>query len=515
MKAISTLAGMISILLIFLIGCKKEWEEHYENKPETVDRNLWEVIKEDGNLSSFVQYMEDHQLDTLFSKNNSYTLLIPDNEAFTNFPSEDSVTQGVLEYHISNHFIQSSNIRGGDKIQMLSEKFVLVENNQGEVSLDGIPIKFESPLYINGKYFIMGEVGRPKPNLFEYFEATNPILKTYINNLDSIILDKEKSRPLGFDENGNTIYDTVAIIYNEFEEEFFPVREEFRHKTATIVFPGEEGYNNALNSMAEVMGDVYTNYRDIPYAWQEDILIPYLLENGIFENSLDESEFVFTGVPGDTLKLKNILGDSVAIDYQVTEKAICSNGIAYNYTDFVIPDTLFMGSVRAEAETWLEETGLNRFSWIPEIVSVQTDQPYAPLQEYIPSASNDSIVRVIFSPGYAGRYTLEIKIDNLFIRKYLMVVRTYMNIGGIYNVYFNGELVKTVDYFDYILQPYFYWSVTGKRYFPEKGYSYWDAWAINNNEYGDATVKIEYVEPGRINSNGIVIDYIDFIPYDD
>jgi len=514
MKAISTLAGIIFILLIFLIGCKKEWEEHYENKPETVDRNLWEVIKEDGNLSSFVQYMEDRQLDTLFNKNNSYTLFIPDNEAFTNFLPEDSVTLGVLKYHISNHFIQSSQM-GGDKIQMLSEKFVMVENNRGEVSFDGAHIKFESPLYINGKYFILDEVGRPKPNLFEYFEATNPILKTFINSLDSIILDKEKSRPLGFDENGNTIYDTVAIIYNEFEEEFFPVREEFRFKTATIVFPGEEEYNYALSTMAEVMGNIYTDYRDIPYAWQEDILIPYLLENGVFENSLDESEFVVTGAPGDTLKLKNILGDSVIIDYQIEDKAICSNGVAYNYTDFTIPDTLFMGSVRAEAETWLEETGINRFSWIPEIVTVQTDQPYAPLREYIPSASNDSIARVIFNPGYAGRYTLEIKIDNLFSRKYLMVVRTYMNIGGIYNIYFNGELVKTVDYFDYILQPYYYWSVTGKRYFPENGYSYWDAWAINNNEYGDATVKIEYVEPGRITSNGIVIDYIDFIPYDD
>src|SRR5210317_1175296 len=103
MKAISTLAGIIFILLIFLIGCKKEWEAHYENKPETVDRNLWEAIKEDEDLSSFVQYMEDWQLDTLFNKNNSYTLFIPDNEAFTNFLPEDTVTLGVLKYHISNH----------------------------------------------------------------------------------------------------------------------------------------------------------------------------------------------------------------------------------------------------------------------------------------------------------------------------------------------------------------------------------------------------------------------------
>ena len=39
-------------------------------------------------------------------------------------------------------------------------------------------------------------------------------MKNYIDSQDSIIIDKEKSEPIGFDPDGNTIYDTVSIIYN-------------------------------------------------------------------------------------------------------------------------------------------------------------------------------------------------------------------------------------------------------------------------------------------------------------
>jgi hypothetical protein len=121
------------------------------------------------------------------------------------------------------------------------------------------------------------------------------------------------SRPIGFDEYGNTIYDTVSETFNLFEEEYFPVSEESRYKTATIVFPLEEDYNAALTEMALSLGSGYEDHTDIPLVWQNEILIPYLLEHGVFENMVEEDEFIMP-VYEDTLKMKNILGDSVVID---------------------------------------------------------------------------------------------------------------------------------------------------------------------------------------------------------
>lgn len=517
MKMNKIIISLLAVALV-LTGCREAWEEHYEDIPETVNRNIWEVIKEDPDLAAFAAYVEAFEMDTLFrdTKQGTYTLFIPNNAAFEQYEIHDTVNESVLNYHISKHFVQSGNIKGTDKVQMLGEKFVRFEHTNNTSLFDGIPLEFESPLYLNGKFYIMSEVAYPRPNLYEYYAINNPILKNYILGLDSIILDKEESRPIGFDEQGRTIYDTVAIIYNEFEDEYFPVREEFRYKTATIVFPKAEDYNGALDEMASSLGAVYQDHTDIPLQWQEEILIPYLLEHGVFENSLASSAFIQTGK--DSLKLKNILGDSIIIDYKVTDRYECSNGVTFNYENFSIPDTLFNGSVRIEMEQYLEKLGKSRFAWDPERVTVVSDKKFSPLGDLVPTASNDSLMRVIFDPGYTGNYSVEFKIDNLFPRKYLMVVRTNINYGGIYDVYMNDQLIRTMDYHDYYLIDYrwYYYSVTGGRYFPQpQGYHKWDAWAINEKPYGETTLRFEYQGPSALVTPALLIDYIDFIPWNE
>ena len=360
---------------------------------------------------------------------------------------------------------------------------------------------------------MLEQVALPRPNLYEFFAVESPILTAYIDSHDSIILDKELSRPIGFDEFGNTIYDTVSEIFNLFEEEFFPVSKEFRSKTSTFVFPNEDDYNSALTDMALTLGDLYQDHNDIPVDWQYDVLIPYLLEHGVFENMIEPHEFIHPPEP-DTLKMKNILGDSIYVEYEPVDKVLCSNGYAYNYTDFAVPDTLFTGTYRMEGEWLLRETGINKFAWLEE-VNVSSAVSYEPLREYVEDGSNDSILRVSFTKNYSDEYSLEFQIKTLFPRKYLMVVRTHMYVGGIYDIYVNDELVMDIDYYDYVLDRELFYSVTGARYKPEGGFNRFDCWVDNKNEYGNTTVKFVYREPGKVQSNGLVIDYIDFVPYDE
>jgi len=499
--------GIIGILL--LLSCKKDWDEHYNSLPATINVNVWDAVQMDENLSMFVNSVKEFRYDTLFLTNNTYTLFAPTNDAMTQFLESGTMTRSILDYMISTYFVQSGNIQGKRKIQTLAEKFALFMNNGGLTFLDDVPLDFESPLYRNGKYFKMSKVALPKPNLYEYIASTNPILKDHIDSQDSIILDKELSRPIGFDENGNTIYDTVSVTWNLFEEEFFAVKEEFRFKTATIVFPKEENYNAALTAMAISMNSVYNDYRDIPLDWQNKILMPYLLEHGVFENMVEPEEFTKLS-SRDTVKLKNILGDSVVIDYLPVEKTICSNGYAYNYNNFKIPDTLYAGSTRMEGEWLLKNIGINRYAW-NEDVSVINDVSFQPIKELIPIASNDTIMRVSFTYGYTGKYSIEFNVDNLFPRKYLMAIKTHVNVGGVFDIFMNGQLVKTFNYADF--KKGYVYSVTGNRYFPQSAFCLFDCWVENLTEYGKAKIKIVYKSPGTVLSNGIVIDYIDFIPY--
>jgi hypothetical protein len=501
------------LLVILFFSCKKEWKDHYNPVAKTVNMNVWEAIQKDANLSLFVQFVKKYNYDTLFLTDHTYTLFIPDNEAFAQYIDSARTTRGILSYNITEFYIQSVNIEGVKKIQTLGEKYALFNKTGSGSFLDGVPLKFESPLYLNGKYFIMDQIAYPKPNLYEYFTINNLLLQKYIDSKDSIILDKSKSRPLGFDAHGNTIYDTVSIVLNLFEEKYFPVKHESRYKTSTIVFPKAADYNKGLTLMAQALGGNYHDYHDIPLDWQNKILIPYLLEHGVFENMLEENEFVLA--PGkDTLKLKNIFGDSVVIDYKVADKTLCSNGYAYNYANFKVPDTLWASSSRMEGEHLLRGLGVGRFSWLNN-VTVSSNTSFAPLETYSNTASKDSFLIVNFTNNYTGSFSLEFNVDNLFPRKYLMVVRTGINYGGIYDIYVNGVLVKTIDYVaDRIPYTTSFPSVLGKKYNPDgHGGINFDCWVNSLVEYGKAKIKFVYKGPSTVSHQALLIDYIDFIPY--
>lgn len=505
--------GLFVILVVVLLfGCKKDWEQHYSTFPATSKTNVWAAIQADKDLTQFVKFVKDYHYDTLFTFHNTYTLFVPTDVAFTQFLATDTFGRTVLNYLICNTFIQSSNIQGTRKVQTMSKKFALLVNQGNGLFLDDIPVSYESPLYLNGKYFKMGKVDLPKPNLYQYIAATNPILKAYIDSKDSVVLNLQLSKPIGFDSHGNTIYDSVTYVDNSFEDKFFPVKDEYRNTTATLVFPKSDDYNAALTLVAQSLNfPAYHDYHDIPLSWQNKILIPYLLEHGIFPNLVELSEFL-TPTSGDTIKMKNILGDSIIINYVPTQKTICSNGYAYNYSNFKVPDTLFAASSRMEGEYLLYNLGINRYAYKSN-VQVTSSQTFNPQKLHIAGASNDTILAVNFPLGYSGTYKLTFNVDNLFPRKYLMTVKTNINLGGIYNLYVNGVLVKTFDYYSYTLNSGVYVSVTGKKFKTVNGFNIFDCWVTNLTDYGKAQITFEYAGPSIVRANGLSIDYIGFTPY--
>jgi len=238
-----------------------------------------------------------------------------------------------------------------------------------------------------------------------------------------------------------------------------------------------------------------------------------LLTQGVFENMVEEAEFLKKN-DKDTVKLKNILGDSIVINYFPSAKTICSNGYAYSYSKFEIPDTLYKKSSIFEGEWLLKLTGINKNSWKDD-VSVISDTGFQPIKEFLGNASNDSILKVNFAKKYAGKFILKFNTQSLFPRKYLLIVKTHMDIGGIYDIYVNNQLVKTFDYYDYVKNRGLYYSVTGKRIVPDGRFNIFDCWVENIKEYGKVEIKFDYKEPGNAPNNGLVIDYLEFKPESD
>lgn len=511
----------IGILIIFLTlaGCSDVWNDHFNDQPETIHMNVWDAVKSRSELSRFTDLIVKYKYDTLFQGNNTYTLFAPDNSAFDKYLAQVEDTT-LLNYLISSFFVQSVNINGKRKLQTLANKFSTFENIGGSSLYDGIPLKFESPLYTNGKFFIMDQVALPKLNIYQFYAKTNPYLKAYIKSKDSIILDMEKSIPIGFDDAGNTVYDTVSSTINMVEEKYFAFSKEYRNSTATLVFPQVEKYENALTNMAQKLGGNFVDYHDIPVKWQNKILMPFLLDHGTFLNMLEASEFV----PIDPLSKKrkynmvNILGDSIVANYTPIDQYLSSNGMAYDYNKFLIPDSLFLGVEKFEGEWLAFATGANKYGWRKN-VSVNSSSFFDVANQYIKTnndtvPSNDSILVVNFTKGYKGTYKLQFNVKDLFPRRYRMVVNTFMDIGGIYDIYVNDVLVKTFDWYDYIKYKNGIINsvVSGKKLVPVGRYNRFDCYVDNITDYSMPTIRFEYKGPGNVANNGLVIDDIEFIP---
>ncbi len=504
---------IITVIFTSLLwGCNDDtWNEHYSTEPVTINQSVWTALKSESSVSKFVGLIEKYNLDdSLFFEgcNDVYTLFVPDNNAIEKYSTNKEISKKDLAYHILKYYIQPNNIAGERKVQTLLLKFAEVENTGDKILFDDIPVAFTSPLYENGRYFIIGEVASPHPSIYEYISENIPALKIYIDEKDSIVLDKERSKPLGFDEKGNTIYDSVVTVINLFEEEFFEVSEEFRLKSATLVFPKKETYQQALTKMALSIGGDYTTYQDIPDKWQQEVLIPYLLDRGVFSNQLEIVDF-----EKDTLR--NILGDDVILDYFPVDKSICSNGYVYDYDYFEVLDSLYLRPLRTEAESLLKVLGKDKYSW-GDSTTVISEQTFVPDADNVGTASNDSILIVNFPLKYEGAFSMEFKTEPLFPRRYLFVVRTHMDYGGVYDIYVNDELVKTFDWYDFIkLKGIIPSSVPGVRFVADGRYNKFDFWVENITEYGKAKVRFEYRGPGTmIRANGLVLDYVECVTED-
>ncbi len=505
---------LIFTLVLLATACDPGWKEYYDDYPETANKKVWDELKNDQSVSMFIDLLEEYEYDTLFNSDIAYTLFIPGNEALESYLAQYEVTDYYLGYHLSPLIIQSGNLSAVEQlVQTLGKKYIHFQRNGAAISIDGVPATYESPLFLDGKYYVLEDAIEPLPNLYEYYKVTNSVLSDYIDTQDSIILDKNLSIPIGFDEFGRTIYDTVSEVINIFEEEYFPVKQEDRSVFGTIVFPKAEEYNQALNTIADALGPSIVDYRDIPLEWQYEVLLPYLFKKGIFLNKIEQVDFP-TEIESKKNKMLNILGDSIVIDYIPTDKAGCSNGYAYNYTDFSIPEELYMGTVKFELETLLDETGINRFAW-NEAVQIESDLSVLPKRQYINTASNDSIIQVEFPKKYNGAYSVQFKGPYLFPRRYLMVVSTNMDYGGIYDIYVNGELATTFDYTDYLLYRGVIYGATGERYLPDGRYNKFDMLVENITSYDKVDIKFEYMGPGSVANNGLVLDVLEFIPVND
>jgi hypothetical protein len=498
-----------SALLLFFIlvisgqGCKDNWDEHYLPAEAVVDKPIWEAIQEEQRFSVFVEEIKKLSLDTIFKNEITHTLFIPENEALQQALDTSTSPEQLMLYHISPTLFMSRNVTQNRRLQTLLGKFALLSAGENVFLYDDVAIINSSPLFLDGKYYEIESPSIPRLSLYEFTALYSPYLKEYIDSRDSSYLDFELSTPVGFDKYGNTVYDSVVVVVNLFEQEYFPVSKEFRDKNATFVLFTQEQYESALGQVASDIKLPGGTSDAVPEGWQTEVLMPQLLKNSMFEGMLEYQEFMVGEIP-------SITGDIVKVDYlniNPDSKYLCSNGLTYTYSDFSIPDSLYLGETKIEGESLMDTLGLQQWVWKDDIVvSGLLAEPKEYESFY---ASKEGILSVEFPRAYAGAYSMEFIIYNMLPMPYRLVWGSNSRPSGLFALYVNDEKIGEFDSFKFrslIL------SVTDELFRPKDGFNRKDFWVDNITEFGDVRIRFEYLGTGQNETNGLSIDYIKLIP---
>jgi uncharacterized surface protein with fasciclin (FAS1) repeats len=503
---------LIFVVLSIIISCTKDWEKHYLSPTDSVDQTVWEAIQDDPLLSEFASLFKSSGLDSIFSSGGSFTLFIPDNQAFEEYVPDSEFIEQTLLYHSFDYLINIAAIDNPRTVRSLSEKYTILDQMNGKKRFSEIDINYDSPLYQDGKYYIISEVAKPLPNLSEYISKNCRVLRSYIEGFETTILDLENSIPLGFNNNGDIEYDSVFSAVNYFDSIYFPIRQESRDKSATFILFNDQEYIDALEFMANELGESYS-VNDIPSVWQEEVLIPELLSIGSFPNSLNYEAFLEDG-------LRNLKGDSVWVDYTAISsesKTLCSNGVVFNYVDFRVPSYLYTSEIRIEGEHMVQSQGSDIYFWKPGYTLSGSSAAISAKPSVTSSqgAENDSLVRMNFNTQpFDGTFEFEFYFNNIFPQNYLFIWGANYRPSGYYEVYANDIMIREFDTFN-LRQTVFSIDGTG-YYFPNNGNNRFDAMIDFLEDYGDVKITIKYTGPGGSSAikplNGFSIDFMSLLP---
>lgn len=494
----------LALLLLFFSGCQKTWDEHYSASDPAVNKLLWDEIQLNDNFTLFTSYIIENELDTILTSNQQYTLFIPNNEAFESIPDSISINSFLLNHLISPNIFSLRNIEKISKLQTLSGKFALIEKTDSTLYFDGTRITGQSPVYLDGRYYEVENFPFARLSFNEYFQQNLPAIYNYINSQVYDSLDIIQSTPIRI-EDGMTIYDSAFITISPFENRYFPISQESRYEFATFVLFNQQQYNSALDLMASRLGETFVSHEDIPLSWQETILFPVFFDNGIFDNALTVQEL-------SDLNLLNILGEEVVLDpgsIDPESKIECSNGYIYEFYDFEVPDSLYMGEIRIEGEDLIDSIGADIYAWKEDVVL--TGEIFEPYESSSSQASGNKYLVVSMGPSFTGEFSIEFTFPNIFPRRYRMEWRANYRPSGNYKIFVNDEEVGQYDTYN-LRNPLI--SVGEEIIFRPSsgGFNSVDFWVENINDYGDVKVRFDFIESGAYAVDGFALDYLSLIP---
>lgn len=244
-------SALFTLLLGFLFfSCQDDqWDKHYDRDNSLPNENLYELIQQDADLSKFAQMIEISGYKDLLASTQSLTVWAPVNSTLEDVDLTDvAAVRTLVGNHIARFNISSST-PVEQSVKMVNRK-VYHFTNDGGLNFGGSLLLAKDKLAHNGVLHKVNSNILYFNNLYEYLGASENTSKVwnFLSSFTEEIIDEELSTPIGVDENGLTIYDTVMISYNPLLKELGAINLE--DSVYTMILPTNKAWDSAYDRIS-------------------------------------------------------------------------------------------------------------------------------------------------------------------------------------------------------------------------------------------------------------------------
>ncbi len=344
---------ILVLLAMVSIACNNNWEDHYaEDNYDVPAYNIYEYLKSNSELSTFVKMIDLNGYDQLLKSAQTYTVWAPTNEALSEIDLEDSelITQ-IVQTHVSRNRYTTSGVDLVD-INVLSGKNVSFGIEADRYSFGKVPLAESNINTNNGLVHIIENYVPYQKNIWEFIHSDDNIdsLSNYLLENTKSTFSFELSPEIGYNEDGEPIYDSVFIQENEILSQLGAF--DIEDSTYTVIIPTDTAWREAYGRISsyyvfpDILGGAMRQNEKTKFNIIKDFAYRELVEdpsdyseltstsNGIYE----DPEYLFDG----------------ASYYEL------SNGAAYLTDKMPFMDTLsWFKEIRIEAEQELNRENTN------------------------------------------------------------------------------------------------------------------------------------------------------------
>lgn len=393
-------------LALFSFSCSDKWDQHYAPGDKEVDSSIIEIA--DMTAQEYIQSNSDlSSIAGLFTDQNVFTQMGEKDQLFTVLVYSNSVMQNAqidepdffANTCVSDLAFTPTKLVNGLSIQMWNGKYleVGVESTATTTDYSIAGSQISKIIQVNnGFVYLMSDAIYAPKSLYEYLNGLGDdysAFKQLVFSYEESAFDRENSVPVGVDNTGNTVYDSVFVTKNLLMDRFnsgmspsWDMRSEFY--TSTLLIPNNELVEGALSKAYQDVRDALNrepNANDslkfeqfiIKSAFYNSLLTPEMLEG-------EEDLYSVSGyIEDETASTPGVQWRPTVQKVNTAAPVTLSNGVAYYITELKIPNNVVIHRIKNRFYIWEycnETEKAEYYKWDGlENISIVDDGGFGPL----------------------------------------------------------------------------------------------------------------------------------------